>query len=61
MTVQVDGLLFISDRKLFCVYQGCLVMNIVFVINGNAIPHARISIRLTSREVHSFLALGKES
>jgi hypothetical protein len=36
-------------------------MNIVFVINGNAIPHARISMRLTSREVHSFLALGKES
>lgn len=58
MTVQAGLLLCLPNRKHFCVHQGYLIMNIVSVINVNAMAYARISMRLKSGERHPFL--GKE-
>lgn len=60
MAVQAGLLLCLPNRKLFCVHQGYLIMNIVSVINVNAMAYARISMRLKSGERHPILALGKE-
>lgn len=60
MAVQVGLLICLPNRKLFCDHQGYLIMNIVLVINVNAMSYARISMRLKSGERHPILALGKE-